>query len=296
MSLLQFAEPKNTTSGIIHYDLYSPPWERAAIDKALATYEPALTARFVLAQHTEEDGYSVLLYHPGVKLPSTFEMERHDLATIIMNINLFLEHAIRFQSEAMSVYIYDKTPVAEGGAPEFMGGVTIQVQSDGEKQVVILQETEYIDLQDARLYYEKDTDVGARIWTTVVVALDGTYENDLTFVLLSGILIFVASVLLAIWMLHNMRRSIHLHQVINKAAAEAAIVQNLFPDNVRERMIEDAEAKNKYRASVKQQDVFRTDSKGRRHTVSQQRLDKLTSEGLFGTKPIAELYPYTTCM
>ncbi|CAB9505272.1 Receptor-type guanylate cyclase gcy [Seminavis robusta] len=297
---IYFVEPKDTTAGIIHYDLYSAPWERPAMTKAIETYQPALTGRFVLAQHSEDEGYSVILYHPGVPLPpEKFDTERRDFACIIMNINLFLQRAARYQSEPMSVYLYDTTLTAlDGAAPEFLGGVTVDYK-DGDrnqKEVILLKETEHASLQNARLYFERDVNVGARTWTTVVVPVDGSYEEELPFVYVTGIIIFLASILLAIWMIHNMQRSIQLHKVISKASAEASIVSNLFPANIRERMIQDAEARNNARASMTK-DVFRNDRKGGEHRLSENRLHRLmTSEGVFGTKPIAELHPYTTCM
>ena len=172
-----------------------------AIQHALETNEPALTGRFVLAQHTEEDGYSVLLYHPGVKLPEKFDMERKDLSTSVINLNLFLKRAARGQSKPMMVYLYNKMlTTINGAAPEFLGGMQVDFENGDQdrKEVVILREIEHADLQGSRFYYERDVQVGARIWMTVVVTVDGTYKEDLVFACLSGCLIFAASLLLAI--------------------------------------------------------------------------------------------------
>jgi hypothetical protein len=220
-------------------------------------------------------------------------MERHDLSLIVVTWNLFLQRAAPSDGEPMTVYLYDKTAtVFDGAAPEFLGGVTIN-----QKQVVVLNETQLADLQDSRLYFEQDTHVGQRIWTTVVVPIDGSYQEDLTFVYIGGTLIFVASILLAVWMIHNMRRSIQLHNVVSKAAAEASIVSSMFPANIRDRMIQDAVARNKSRAANSDSDFFRSNGKGDRNHLSENMLKKLmTSEGLFGTKPIAELHPYTTLL
>ena len=227
-----FVEPKSAASSIIHYDLYSAPWEGPVIQRALDTYEPALTARFILTQHTEEDGFSTILYHPGVQLPQHLEEPdpRRDLALIIMNINSFLQRAARFQNEPMAVYLYDKTlyEMDDGATPpEFLGGVQVDVGSEETREVTLFKEVEYASLQDEELYYERLIKVGGRTWTTVVVAVDGSYEEDLTFVILCGVMIFVASILLAVWMIHNMHQSIKLNNVISNAAAEAASKWNV---------------------------------------------------------------------
>ena len=213
---------------------------------------------------------------------------------MVINIRSLLQRAARFQSESLSVYLFDTTltSLVEGATPEFLSGIEIRVSEANldSKDIFVFPETEYAVLQDFDLYFEHDMHIGGRIWTIVVVPVEGTYEPRLTFIILSGSLIFAASVLLAIWMLHNMRRSIQMHRVITQAAAEASIVSNLFPANVRERMIHDAETKNMSKMEkAKAKDIFVNDGK--------RSLNKLlTSEGIFGSKPIAELHPYTTVM
>ena len=61
---IHFVEPLEEQLSVFHYDLYSPPWEQPTIQKALDTWEPALTGRFVLyvqlrCLHT---GFRVFLY------------------------------------------------------------------------------------------------------------------------------------------------------------------------------------------------------------------------------------------
>jgi class 3 adenylate cyclase len=82
---------------------------------------------------------------------------------------------------------------------------------------------------------------------------------------------------------------------MTNAAAEASIVSNLFPNSVRLRLIADAEIKaERLRAQQKAaKDAFINKGVG----IPPGRLsDMLTSEGIFGTRPIAQLHPYTTVM
>lgn len=65
---------------------------------------------------------------------------------------------------------------------------------------------------------------------------------------------------------------------------------------IQERMIKDAVAKNNRVGVSRRQDIFLNNGKGK-PMLSRDILNSyLTSEGIFGSKAIAELYPYTTVM
>ncbi|CAB9517165.1 Receptor-type guanylate cyclase gcy [Seminavis robusta] len=306
---LYFVEPKSAAASIIHYDLFSAPWESPAISQALATYQPALTGRFVLAQHTPEDGYSTLLYHPGVKLPSHLEQDRHDLALIIMTLNPFLQHAARVQQEPMAVYLYDKTlaEMDEEVPFEFLGGVQVKYGNEdrSRRQVTNLMETEYATLQGSSdLYYERDIHAGGRTWAIVVIPVEGdtSYQPDVIFPILCGAMIFAASLLLAwIWVMHNRSRTQQVMEIVDKAAVESKIVSNLYPSAVREDMIrqqkESREAANKEKATAKafNDEFLLQDGKHFTMLDHSDHGDK-TIEGIYKTKPIAHHYEASTIM
>ncbi|CAB9496134.1 Receptor-type guanylate cyclase gcy [Seminavis robusta] len=317
---IQFGEPKELVGKAGNYDVYSAPWEAVTIDKALQTGEPALTGRFMLVGTASENaGYSVALYHPGAPLPDKFNSKPRDLTSLVVSIGALLKRAARDQAVTLSVYLFDKTnnKLDPYVAPQFLSGVEIRVlhetvhhdqqtnQTTTTTTITNPQaETSYDALhKDTDLYYEREMEIGGRVWTVVVVPVQGTYVADLASVVVSGVMIFVASALLAVWMIHNMYQSIAMHRVITKAAAEASIVSNLFPPAVRERMIQDAQIKARRLKDLKsankqkQKDVFVNGETGERSVLSKSRLNTLlTSEGIFGSKPIAELHPYTTLM
>lgn len=297
---IQFAEPAEVQAGAAHYDLYSAPWERPAIDKALQTWKPALTGRFRLVHEVELDGYSVVLYHPGVPLPDKFNVGRpKDLANLVIHISSLLKRATRYQSEGIAVYLYDKTAtsVDDANPPEFLSALENLVSSDGEKYMRMLPDTDYASLQESSSYYEQDIEIGGRTWVVVVVPIDDTFKPNLTFIIISGVMIFVASCLLALWMFHNMTQQSKMNNVVVKAAAEASLVSDMFPlPRVRDRMIRDARARNNGRSKEFSDDVFRFDGTGRDHLSERKLNNFLTSEGIFGSKPIAELHPHTTVM
>ncbi|CAB9517166.1 Receptor-type guanylate cyclase gcy [Seminavis robusta] len=305
---IYFVEPKSAAASIIHYDLFSAPWESPAISKALETYQPALTGRFVLAQHAPEDGYSTLLYHPGVKLPSHLAQERHDVTTIVMTLNPFLQHAARVQQEPMAVYLYDKTlaEMDEEAPFEFLGGVQVKYENEdrSKRKMTNLMETEYATLQDSSdLYYERDIHAGGRTWAIVVIPVEGdtSFQPDVIFAILCGVMIFAASLLLAwIWVMHNRSRTHQVMKIVDKAAAESRIVSDLFPAAVRESMI--------HQQRVSQAEKARDDASSSKDSFLMQDRSEFnmfqdpdddgrkTIEGVYLTKPIAHRYDASTIM
>ena len=189
--------------------------------------------------------------------------------------------------------------IETGDPPEFLEGLKVVANGrTSEKTITVYPEIGYDELMetDPYLTYKEEIRVGGRVWKIVVVPVDDTYKPNTTYVILSGALIFTAGLLLSIWMVHNMNRSIQMHRVVTKAAAEAAIVSNLFPENVLKRMLDDAKAKNNKVGVSGKTDVFKNNGKGS-HVLNEAKLnDYLTSEGIFGSRPIAELHPYTTIM
>jgi hypothetical protein len=287
---IHFFEPPAHTGSVAHLDLYSILVERPTIKEALRTWQPVLTPRLILVQNGADDGYSVILYHPGAAMPDELKMKPRDLSNMIIQIRALLTRATNLESEGLGVYLYDSSLTqVDGAPPEFLGGISARVSS-GVIELVHYNETEYSEIPRSGLYYEESMEIGSRIWTVVVVAVDDSFEADLSFVILGGTIIFGASVLLAIWMIKNMRRSIQMHRVITKAAAEAAIVSDLFPAKIRERMIKDAaERKEKVGVSTRKQDIFLNDGKGSSKLCVDRLNNYLTSEGIFGSKPIAEV-------
>ncbi|CAB9502419.1 Receptor-type guanylate cyclase gcy [Seminavis robusta] len=313
---IHFVEPWQNGGFATHLDLWSIGYEQPVIRTALEQVVPVMTARFVLVPHTlEKDGYSVVLYHPG-KPVSIENNDTHpvDLSNIIVQINSLLARAASAQGVSLGAYLYDSTITEMDPElpPEFMGGIKIDVTTSTIKNGMDSQELDNRTLSkfpeiplaeleqqsDPNLYYQHNIFVGQRSWKVVVVPVDDSYEPAIMLAVLSGVMIFVAAFLLSIWMLHNMRKSIKMNRILSEAAAEAAIVSNLFPANVRERMIQDAKNRNNLVGASRKEDVFLKDGVGGgQHGLAENKLGGyLSSEGIFGSKPIAELHPYTTIM
>ena len=285
--------------GAIHLDLYSIKYEKPIINMALEKVIPMLTPPFFLSGDPEGlNGYAVVLYHPGKPLTLPNQTLPRDLAALVIHVNKLLERAAKGQVVSLASYLFDSTLSSKDTqiSPEFMGGIKIDVGlpsliGSQDPTLSTYKGVKFEDLKQQHnpsLFFHQDILVGERILTVVVVPVDGSYEPVLTTVIATGVLIFVASLLLCLWMIHNMHRSIKMHRIMSEAAAEAAIVSNLFPANVRERMIQDAKD-NANRAGLTGKDIFLKDGSGE-HRLSKRRLDSiLTSEGIFGSKPIAGL-------
>lgn len=298
----------------VHLDLYSSLDERLTIKRALKTYKPALTPRFLLSFQNESDlnrtGYTVVLYNPGPPLPKGLFVEAKDLSNLVIRVRSVLQHAANKSNESMSIYLYDVTDEEELSYAAFLGGAKMLPQEQqSNKRLTFFPEIGYTHLKQqhasSKLFFERNITVGGRGWRIVVVPLANTFKPRLTFVVVAGALIFGAALLLSLWMINNMRRSIQMHRVMNRTAAEAAIVSNLFPPHIRERIIKDAAAKNKPAKKRTNEDDHDDGAFTRDGTNEQEKetpisgdefYRRLTSETIFGSKPIAEVYSNTTVM
>lgn len=269
---IQFFEPVEKVNGLYHYDVYSAPWEQPSVNKALQTGYPVATPGFKIVASGEQESFTVVLYHPGVRIEGR---KPRDLSNILIQIKDLLERSIRYQDDSLGVYIFDTTDEQE----PFLGGMDIYVKSGKKSLTWYPDNVKFEEIQGSSdLINEVTIEFGQREWNIVVIPVDKTYEAKVAPVVLGGVLLFVASLLLALWMINNMRRSIQMHRVMTKAAAEASIVNNLFPTNVRERLLREADMGR--RRVLNKRDVFLNNGKDKFNGA-------LTSEGIFGSKPIA---------
>jgi class 3 adenylate cyclase len=105
-------------------------------------------------------------------------------------------------------------------------------------------------------------------------------------------MIFAAALALAIWMYNNMVRANKINELQAKAQTERAIVQSLFPSNVRDRLIQDAESQVARNKSLKKAHKSMNDFPLNKPAS----MNLLTSEGIFGSKPIADFFSEVTVM
>ncbi|CAB9509228.1 Receptor-type guanylate cyclase gcy [Seminavis robusta] len=151
----------------------------------------------------------------------------------------------------------------------------------------------------ARIYPSKD-------WAEVYFS-----DNAMVYAVLVITCFLITTVLFGIYDFAVQRRQRKVMEAANKTSA---IVSSLFPSNVRERLMQELkpsqddlklmQPRNK-RSSTKDPSVFRSsaskrDSLGgsmnRRGSADSGPLSVITSEAIFGSKPIADLFPATTIM
>ena len=95
----------------------------------------------------------------------------------------------------------------------------------------MLPEIELDTVRQSFRYREQDIAVANKFWTVVVVAIDDTFEPVLTFVILGGLVIFTASIFIAIWVHSNTRRIAHFNAMKAEADAEKSA---LILDNAKQ--------------------------------------------------------------
>ena len=330
---IQYLEPYERIGEAVHLDLYSIVYEREAIDLAVETFQPVLTERFVIVSQ-ETDGYSVSLIHPGVQLPTDIYEPAKDLSLLLIHIRSLLARAARYQGVSLQVYLFDatKSNLNRTHPQEYLGGAKIEVfneNNDDVMEITYYNETELEDIRKSAsesstffeklgnpLLYEQSMEAGARDWTIVVLPVDhASYHPNNIFALLCGVMIFGASLLLAwIWIIHNHKRSTQVEKIINKAAAESAIVSSLFPAAVRDRLISQQQNGGNHDQQISstsseheddiEKHLMSHDNDGKRGGFVSKRSTASSDDGGSsgdggandGTMPIAVLYHETTIL
>jgi class 3 adenylate cyclase len=289
---IQYLEPYENIGDAVHLDLYSLPYEQEAIDLAIETYKPALTKRFEI-ESQDTDGYSVSLIHPGVKLPLPNEgsttAKPQDVALLLIHIRSLLERAAKTAIFNKAVYLYDNI---KPGHTEYLGGINMMMTDDGEDSYPQLtfydQEVVLEDVlgETDRMHHVSSLTAGQRNWRIVCVSVDDTYRPNNFSANIGGAMIFLASLMMAwIWIIHNKNRSKHVVKIVKKAAAEHSIVKDLYPKNVRDRLIQ--QNTNKTAATMEDHNTILNF-----HWPMPQKTDGIEDDDV----PIADEYPNTTIM
>jgi len=186
-----FMEPMEVVYPVVDVDLLTSPTRRKAINKALATWQPAMTTRMKLNGHnvvkTDPATYSVIIMHPGIPLPSRPEVIPRDLSVLAIQINDVFRLAHRLPlpaKQSISMYIFDSTETAE--APPFLGGAIRHGSWNTTGGLTFLPEAELVDLSgNAKLFMlTRQVTIASREWTFVAVASEDDFRPELVFVIL----------------------------------------------------------------------------------------------------------------
>jgi signal transduction histidine kinase len=162
------------------------------------------------------------------------------LASIVIRIPDLIRRASVGRVDSLRVYLYDAsdssslteaaadgTDGANSNSYVFLGAAEVT-----KTDVKSLPEETFSDLvvdvhYSKLLYHEELVKAANKNWIVVVHSVPGTYEPNITFVVLGAVIIVVASLGIAYWMYSNTRRMAEYQQLRAEAEAEkAALIIN----------------------------------------------------------------------
>jgi signal transduction histidine kinase len=210
---IHYNEPIVGNEAAIDLDYYSSESRIRAVTAVFENQQPSLTDRLSLVKTAGQvsrcgdhngTSFGVVLMHPGVNLTTPSDVWPRDFSTIVLCIPDLLRRATNDQGQSSLVYVHDMSHPT--GDPVFMGGARVVRREGSNHEITFLDEIELDQLNLIRLSIQREVHVANRIWTVTVISLEGTYEQSSIFVIVGGMIIFAASVCLALWVFTNSRR------------------------------------------------------------------------------------------
>ena len=183
--------------------------------------------------------------HPGIQLVDvngkvTDEVWPRDFSSIVLCIPDLLRRSTETQTKRSILYIHDRShPYADSDAV-FMGGALVEQPNH---ELTFLDEIELSDLEEKQasgrsLFHQETIHFANRLWTISILAVDGDYTPNVAFVIMGGVLIFLASLCLALWVHTSERRMRKLNQIKAQAESEKAA---LILDSARQTALAERE-------------------------------------------------------
>jgi signal transduction histidine kinase len=230
---------KNEAALGLDYNSWGP--RQKAVKKCIEEGREALTDRLKLVIETEEDSYGVILMHPGVRISDDPGVWPKDLASIVIRIPDLIKRSTENQQQNSAVYIFDTSDFKE--APVFLGAASVTT-SDNESGPLLtpLSEVSLTELQRTQvLYMERIIRAADRRWIVSVLTIDDTYKPGVLFVCVGGIIIFLASLCLALFICARTRRVEERNKLKAVADVEKAkmILKNAHEATRAERELND---------------------------------------------------------
>lgn len=228
---IHYMEPIPRNEPAIDLDYHASGSRKQTVLFAIDNGLPALTDRLTLVQETTKSAFGVVLFHPGYELSTNNDIWPRDLASIVIRIPDLLERAAEDVEIKASVYIYDASD--SSGINRFLGAAEI---IPGQSDLKYLQEKEHDDLLDEieeshSLHKDYPVEAANKRWIIITQATPGAYKPNLIFVILGGVIIFLAGVCLAYWVHANSARMDTFNRMRSQAEADRAA---LILDNARQ--------------------------------------------------------------
>jgi signal transduction histidine kinase/CheY-like chemotaxis protein len=221
---LHLIEPVISNQIALDFDIASNPNRQPTIDLALNTWMPAVSERlpkFRPGTTNSIGTYTFLLVHPGILLSAHPDENPRDLAILDIGVDALIARATKRISESLAMYIYDTT--IDDREPLFLSAAEAIV--NGETTDLTFQpEISLSDLRDATVVFfqEKEIQIASAKWTVAVVAVEDTFQPKVQYIVLTGKIILVVSLCLALWIWTNLRRSRALIDIKRQADLEKA--------------------------------------------------------------------------
>ncbi|CAB9497110.1 respiration control sensor protein ArcB [Seminavis robusta] len=235
---IHYMEPVIGNEAAIDLDYYSHISRRRTLSHCFEYAEPAITDRLLLVKDPnaksrcgsqDAESYGVVLMHPGVNIsdPNGGQWPR-DLSSIVICIPALLLRATHDHPSSSKVYIHDAHD--SSGEAVFLGGVEVFGGETGQGELQYLNEIEIGDVK-GHMHYQEHLQLTNKVWTITVVAASEVYKPTITFVVVGGTLVFLASVCLALWVYTNTQRHYKFNTMKAKVEGEKAA---LILENTRQ--------------------------------------------------------------
>jgi CHASE1-domain containing sensor protein len=218
---VHYLEPLEGNQAAIELDLYST--QREAVERATSTWLPVVSNRLTLLEESDEDAYSVILYHPGIPIHSEpNKTQPSELALIVIRMPSLLSKCASYvQDHSFTVHVFDNQNA--DSPPKYLGGVGV-VYEDGSMNLTQLPEKQVSELPEFHdtHHTERRMQVADRQWILAIESVSGTFVPDILFVVIGGMIILSATIMLAFWFHAHMNRMSKLTKMRADAAAEKA--------------------------------------------------------------------------
>ena len=223
------------------------------IESAIIDKKPKIT--FPLPKSVEDYSFYVQFFHPGIDPNSlttigttTEDYEDNDpqynaVGVVMVRICNLVSRAVGTKSAELNVYIYDVTNTAAGAydatdsdavSGSFMCGVHIHGNSEMAHSGGNTLELPPVERKDARIWksdrkYFRETEISIEDRTWLVLVADpeqgGKYQESQFLVpLIGGIVIIIASTIMAIWFHRSTTRVTKLQQLQAESEREKALL------------------------------------------------------------------------
>lgn len=221
---IHYTEPVEGNEDAIGLDVLTSGGTRKRVFAALEQGLPALTDRMRWNNEKSDAAYSVILSHPGYNVSSNRQKWPRDFASIMVRMQDLISESAKTQGHHMLLYLFDKADYSNASA--FLGGALITPSgSEASSKVDFLPEIELADVRsrarkDRRIMYRENDIIAAnKIWTICVQQVPETFQPDISYVVIGGVFISIATVCVSVWVFVNTRSIANFHRM--KAEAEA---------------------------------------------------------------------------